>query len=426
MMFAMNYEEAIKHVMSALKFGIDPSLEPIAALCQVMGQPQDAYKCVQIAGTNGKSSTSRMIAALLHAGGKRVGLYTSPHLVEYPERIEIDGRVIDKQLFADGMEAVLRAGECCGVVPTEFELLTAAAFWIFAHEGVDVAVLECGLGGRWDATSVCKPQVAVITGIGLDHVAILGDTVEKIAAEKAAIIKSGAVAVLADELVAREVFVERAKQVGSEFIDVDCNVSVPYASALAHMPSYQLRNAATALTAVAAFEKHCGKASKCANVGEGASENENVDANGCASAHVTFEKAFSRLVIPGRFETLRQKPLLLIDAAHNPQSASVLAEELKKRQLDCTLVLGVLADKDCDGIVETLAPIFQRIVVTQSSSPRALPVAELAKLVRLQGKEPRIAQSVKEALEMTCDEDVIATGSITIAGEVKAIFSALV
>ena len=406
MMFAMNYEEAINHVMSALKFGIDPSLEPIAALCKAMGQPQDAYECVQIAGTNGKSSTSRMIAALLHAGGKRVGLYTSPHLVEYPERIEIDGRVIDKQLFADGVEAVLHAGECCGVVPTEFELLTAAAFWIFAHEGVDVAVLECGLGGRWDATSVCKPQVAIITGIGLDHVAILGDTVEKIAAEKAAIIKSGAVAVLADGLAAREVFVERAKQVGAEFIDVDCSVSTPYASALAHMPSYQMKNAATALTAVAAFEEHRGKTSKYASVGE------------------SFKEAFSKLVIPGRFETLQQKPLLLIDAAHNPQSTSVLAEELKKRQLNCTLVLGVLADKDCDGIVETLAPLFQRIVVTQSSSPRALPVAELAKLVRLHGKEPRIAQSVKEALEMTCNEDVIATGSITIAGEVKAIFSA--
>lgn len=396
----MNYEKAINHVKSALKFGIDPSLEPISKLCEAVANPQSAYSCIQIAGTNGKSSTSRMIAALLHACGKRVGLYTSPHLVEYTERIEINGKIVDKQLFADGIEAAICSGRACGVEPTEFELLTAAAFWIFAHECVDVAVLECGLGGRWDATSVCVPKLAVITGIGLDHIKILGDTVEKIAAEKAAIIKPGSIAVLANGLEAREIFVERAQDVGAKYIDADSEVSMPYLEALSHMPSYQVKNAATALTAV--------------NVFEGKSLDE--------GAEPDFAKALSSLVIPGRFEVLKRDPLLLIDAAHNPQSAAVLSGELAMRGINDTLILGVLEDKDCNGIVEALVPHFQHVIVTQSTSPRALPAEELAKLVCACGKEPQLAPSVGKALEVTRNVNAVATGSITIAGEVKAYF----
>ena len=161
---SMTYDDAVATLEDALKFGMDPSLEPIRAMCAAMGDPQKRYRCVQVAGTNGKSSTTRMIAALLHAQGLRVGLYVSPHLIKYPERIEIDGRVVSDEDFARGIEVALDAAARADVQATEFELLTAAALWLFAREDVDWAVLECGLGGRWDATSVVNPQVAVITG----------------------------------------------------------------------------------------------------------------------------------------------------------------------------------------------------------------------------------------------------------------------
>ena len=201
---ALSYTEAVSVLTHALKFGINPSLDPIKNMCAAMGDPHKRYKCVQVAGTNGKSSTTRITAALLHAAGYKVGLYTSPHLVKYPERIEINGEVVDDRLFARAISAAVDAAEAIEYEATEFELLTAAAFWLFAEEEVDWAVLECGLGGRWDATSIVSPQVAVITGIGLEHTDVLGDTVEKIAAEKGAIIKEGSTAVLAQEVAARE------------------------------------------------------------------------------------------------------------------------------------------------------------------------------------------------------------------------------
>ena len=406
----MQYQKALEVLENALTFGIDPSLEPIERMCAQMGNPQDSYICIQVAGTNGKSSVTRMIAALLRAQGKRVALYTSPELVRYPERMEIDGNVISDQQFADAIEAARDAAEACGLEVTEFELLTAGALWLYAREGVEVAVLECGLGGRWDATSVCRPAVSVITGIDLDHTAILGDTVEQIAAEKAAIIKPGSTAVLAENVVAREVFLERAEEVGAPVVEVNPFLKEELMTAVAHMPAYQSMNASTAVTAVQAL---LGK----------------------ALATDEIERALTTLQIPGRFETLRSKPLLLIDAAHNPQSAQVLANEIRLRWPDPatrpTLLLGVLADKDVHGICEALVPLFNRIVCTASSSPRAISAgklaAEVAQVVAASnalpgGLELSNVPTIPEALKELAGKDVIATGSITVAGEVKGCF----
>ena len=413
----MTYNEAVDYLSGALKFGINPSLAPIEDMCANMGDPQKAYKSVQIAGTNGKSSTSRMIAALLHSEGFKVGLYTSPHLVKYSERIEVDGTVISDQLFAQGVSAAVQAAENAHVQATEFELLTAAAFWVFAHENVDWAVLECGLGGRWDATSVVTPEVAVITGVALEHTQILGDTVEQIAAEKAAIIKSGSSAIFASDLEAREVFEARANEVG-----VSVCVSGPVSDdsvldSLAHLPKYQVKNAATALTATRVALGH----------------KVDID-NAC--------QTFANLVIPGRFEMLSQNPLLIVDAAHNPQSVQTLAQEISSRFVTAllsqelaqkrrrrgipevpVLLLGVLADKDVRGIVRTLCPLFKRIVVTASSSSRSIAADELAHIVEEEtGVKPEIASSITAAKHLLVHEPVIATGSITVAGEVKAIW----
>lgn len=399
---SMTYDDAVATLEDALKFGMDPSLEPIRAMCAAMGDPQKRYRCVQVAGTNGKSSTTRMIAALLHAQGLRVGLYVSPHLIKYPERIEIDGRVVSDEDFARGIEVALDAAARAGVQATEFELLTAAALWLFAREDVDWAVLECGLGGRWDATSVVDPQVAVITGVALEHTAILGDTIEKIAGEKAAIIKPGSHAIFAHDLAAQGVFERQAQDVGTPYSYAKLDATRAFDDELAYMPAYQRSNLATALAAVTVALGH-------------------------APSPESASIALGGLVIPGRFEILRHDPLVIVDAAHNPQSAHVLAGELR-RLFDGdaaipTLLLGVLDDKDARGIIRELCPLFDRIVVTASSSPRAVPATELASLVAEEtGVRPEATHDVRAAQELLSGEPIVATGSITVAGEVKGIW----
>lgn len=401
----MEYREALEALQGALKFGINPGLGPIERMCAALGDPQGAYRCVQVAGTNGKSSTSRMTAALLRSQGIKTALYTSPELVRYPERMEIDGRVVSDGQFASAVEAALGAAAACSIEATEFELLTAGALWLFAQEGVEAAVLECGLGGRWDATSVCTPQVAVITGIALDHTHILGDTLEAIAAEKAAIIKPGCTAVLAPGLAARPVFDERVRAVGARAVEVDPQAGELLAGALLHMPGYQRGNAAVALAAAQQLAGPIALEDACA--------------------------ALQGLQIPGRFETLRREPLLLIDAAHNPQSAQVLAAEVERRfprrEERPTLLIGVLADKDVAGVVGALAPLFERIVCTASRSPRSVPATELASLVAQANPaaELRVIPCIADALAALAKEDVVASGSITVAGEVKGCFLGL-
>lgn len=399
---SMTYDDAAATLEDALKFGMDPSLEPIRAMCAAMGDPQKRYRCVQVAGTNGKSSTTRMIAVLLHAQGLRVGLYVSPHLIKYPERIEIDGRVVSDEDFARGIEVALDAAARAGVQATEFELLTAAALWLFAREDVDWAVLECGLGGRWDATSVVDPQVAVITGVALEHTAILGDTIEKIAGEKAAIIKPGSHAIFAHDLAAQGVFERQAQDVGTPYSYAKLDATRAFDDELAYMPAYQRSNLATALAAVTVALGH-------------------------APSPESASIALGGLVIPGRFEILRHDPLVIVDAAHNPQSAHVLAGELR-RLFDGdaaipTLLLGVLDDKDARGIIRELCPLFDRIVVTASSSTRAVPATELASLVAEEtGVRPEATHDVRAAQELLSGEPIVATGSITVAGEVKGIW----
>lgn len=414
------YKEALEVIKQATTFGIEQSLAGMTTLVKKLGDPQLAYPCVQIAGTNGKSSTTRFIAAFLRSQGLRVGLYTSPELVEYPERIEIDGAVVSKERFAEAVleanrvaKEAIAAGEIA--LATEFELITAAAFWLFAQERVDYAVLEAGMGGRWDATSVMSPRVALITGVGLDHIDILGDTVEKIAAEKAAIIKPGSLAILGPGTAeTRDVFEARCREVGVEApLVVDpAAVLDTLGLDMGRFPGYQKQNIACALVATQAV------------LGDEALDWD------------AIQQVLDTLSIPGRFELLRREPPLLIDASHNPQSSEVLAQSLVESQgLDegsghikgyDTLLLGVLADKDADGIIKALAGLFDTVVVTQTTSPRAIPVGELAhRVARLTGGEPEAFDTVALALEAlsTRGAAVVATGSITLAGEVKGIFT---
>jgi len=444
----MTYDDALAALQRALSFGINPSLDGITALCDALGRPQDSFVSVQVTGTNGKTSTTRIAAALIEAEGLRTGLFTSPHLEEYAERIEIAGAPVSRADFALALEAALAAAhavrpdEPLGTPAgfTEFELLTAAALWLFRKRGVEIAVLEVGLGGRWDATSVARSSVAVITGVGLDHTHILGDTIEAIAAEKAAIIRPASAPVLGpgtdgldsiflrradelgtharavregldfspvpEELTARFRIVERpSTPAGHVVVEVD-GVHGRYDALRLRGPGYQAANVATAVTAA---EAALGRALDAARARD----------------------ALAALAIPGRFELLRANPPAIVDGSHNPEAAAVLAGAIRDAFPDPdarpTVLLGILADKDAAGIVAALAPVAGAFAATAPDSPRALPARELGALIAAVTGEPPAAgvfATVSEALSAleSCSPDgLVVTGSIVTAGQARGV-----
>jgi dihydrofolate synthase/folylpolyglutamate synthase len=438
----LNYAEAVAALAAALRFGVHPSLEGIRTLAAALGNPQNAYRCIQVTGTNGKTSVTRMTAAVLGAHGERVGTYTSPHLENYAERIAIGTEPVSEADFAEAVAAALRASDAVlrshheqpgsAHLPlpefTEFELLTAAALWRFREEGVAWAVLEVGMGGRWDATSVVSPSVSVVTGVGLDHTDRLGSTREEIAEDKSYVIKPGSVAVLGPGCAGIEhIFLERAiamgvptVRVGQAEDDVTWRVTVPasapggvthfsvdgalerYDALTITAPACQVPNAATAIAAAEA-------------------------ALGVPLDETAVREALASLTFPGRFERLRVSPPLVIDGAHNPQAAALLAETINETFGDArpTIVIGVLADKDAEGIVRALAPVARRFVVTRATNPRALPAPTLADVVEsVTGQAPEQTDSVAAALDAVAVEPAVVTGSLYVAGEARSVLRA--
>lgn len=458
----LTYDEALEQLHSALRFGICPMLETVEDMLAELGDPDLRYDCVQIAGTNGKTSTSRFTAAILAGEGLSVALYTSPELVSYTERMEVGGHPVSEAAFAHGIAAAAEAGRrvnasraAAGERPydiTEFDTLTVAAAVVFAEAGVDVAVLECGMGGRWDATSAMKSIRSVaVTGIGLDHTRILGDTLEAIAGEKAAIIKPGRACVLgvgcATPTSVEDVFLEQCHAAGVtptlvralDRVDVagemhpgiarehtglpqasfgvtkrphrlgaplELSVNTPrslYAELACLKPDYQAANLACA---VALAEAHLGRA-------------------------LAQDALFESLVTcptPGRFQLLRPEPPVLIDACHNPQSVEAFLSAVAAVEPDVArrphLLCAVLADKDVAGIVRLLAPAFPSVCVTQTASPRALAVHELAGLFREAGATVTAEYpDVATATSALCGESYVACGSITLAGEVAGLLA---
>lgn len=458
----LTYDEALEQLHSALRFGICPMLETVEDMLAELGDPDLRYDCVQIAGTNGKTSTSRFTAAILAGEGLSVALYTSPELVSYTERMEVGGHPVSEAAFAHGIAAAAEAGRrvnasraAAGERPydvTEFDTLTVAAAVVFAEAGVDVAVLECGMGGRWDATSAMKSIRSVaVTGIGLDHTRILGDTLEAIAGEKAAIIKPGRACVLgvgcATPTSVEDVFLEQCHAAGVtptlvralDRVDVagemhpgiarehaglpqasfgvtkrphrlgaplELSVNTPrslYAELACLKPDYQAANVACA---VALAEAHLGRA-------------------------LAQDALFESLVTcptPGRFQLLRPEPPVLIDACHNPQSVEAFLAAVAAMEPDVArrphLLCAVLADKDVAGIVRLLAPAFPSVCVTQTASPRALAVHELAGLFREAGATVTAEYpDVATATSALCGESYVACGSITLAGEVAGLLA---
>lgn len=417
----------------------EPRLAATRRVTELLGDPQRAYPIIHITGTNGKTSTSRIIESILRAYGLRTGLMTSPHLVRVNERIVIDGAPIshealvanwdDIRPYLDMVDAELTAA---GEVPlTYFEALTALAFASFADAPVDVAVIEVGMGGEWDSTNVGDGQVAVFTPISLDHTARLGNTVAEIARTKSGIIKPLASVVSAVQAPEALAELRRAADLtestvavqGEQFALTGNTVAVGgqviSVRGLAgtyddlFLPLFGDHQAQNAAVAIAAVESFLGAGTQML-VGD-------VLAEGIATA-----------TSPGRLQIIGTEPTVIVDAAHNPDGAAALATAMSSYfDFDeITVVLGVLDDKDADGIVSALAPIATRFHVTESSSDRAVPVDELAEIVldltRADGTHqfdtPRDAlESAREWAGAAPKRAVLVTGSITLVGDAMAI-----
>lgn len=453
----LSYPEALGALKSALRFGIEPMLESVEDMLAVLDYPDKHFSAIQIAGTNGKTSTSRYCTQILLEHGFNCGLYTSPELVEYTERMEIGGKVVTKEQFADGISAALGAGELVNndrqnkglseYSITEFDLLTVAACVVFAKAGLDWVILEVGLGGRWDATSaISSIKHVAITGIGLDHTHILGDTLEEIAGEKAAIIKPSrsctlGVGTMAPKTV-EQVFLDAAKAADviptlvrpHDMTDAKGEVEAGQSETQTKFPVSQFEvirhpnrlgaplefNVHTSLANY--FELACLKPSyQAANIALAISVCEHV--MGQALNPETLYNAIIKCPTPGRFSLLRAEPPILVDACHNVQSVrSFLAsfEEIVPYmdERPC-LLLAILKDKDASGMIDELVPHFPKIVCTQTDSPRALSAHELAKLVEERGHAVEgVYSSVNDAVHAIYGDSFVALGSITLAGAI--------
>lgn len=431
------YPDALADIRRALAFGIHPSLDGITALAGALDNPQSTYSCIQVTGTNGKTSTVRLIDALLRAEGQRSGYYTSPELIDYTERISYDGADITPQLFAQCYAEVAEARNRLPqtLTLTEFELLTALALDVLRATSRDFAVLEVGLGGHWDATSVVNPAVSVITGVGLDHTRILGNTVQEIAADKAHIIKAGSTPVLGygfDDVL--PVFLERAHAMdtfprvvrkGDEkspvpegcttrFYDIkeerDENVALVSTGAVVtpHAtydnlrvtgPAYQMQNVATALTAA---ESALGRPLHDDRVRQ-------------ALEHCTF---------PARFEVVKRDPLLLFDGGHNPQAATHLVHALDASGLRPVAAMGIFADKDWRQVLKIIAPHITDLIAIEIDHPRALPAGQLAQeWTHITGKQPLktlIHPTLRDIRALVDDKPLLITGSLSLYSLLKS------
>ena len=446
---------------------IEPSLDRIRALVHLLGDPQRAYPVIHVTGTNGKTSTSRMAETLLRTRGLRTGLFTSPHLTSMRERICVDGEPLSAGRFVeayDEIEPYLQLVDASQPVPLSFfEVFTGMAFAVFADAPVDVAVIEVGMGGTWDNTNVADGAVAVITPVAIDHARYLGTTVEQIAADKAGIIKPGAIAVLSQQPVgAAEALLQRAAQVGAsvareglEFGVLSRELAVGGQQLairgllgdyddlfLPLFGAHQAGNAATALAAVEAFAgARPDAAPGTADEPAGAAGGQRLGPLDPA----LVREAFTAMSSPGRLEIVRRSPVVILDAAHNPagMAATVAAMTETFTFAELIAILGVSEDKDVPGILDQLEPLASELVVTQSSSPRAMPAPKLAELARAVFGPDRVRETARldDAIEIAvalADEattgaqsdpalsggaGVLITGSVITAGDARLLLA---
>jgi dihydrofolate synthase/folylpolyglutamate synthase len=408
---------------------VNYDLRRIDELLARLGDSHLKTNTVHVAGTKGKGSTSAMIASTLTAAGYRTGLYTSPHLVDIRERVRVDGRLISRSELmrcvarlkpeVEEVNAAARFGRL-----TTFEVLTALGFMYFAQKKVDFQVVEVGLGGRLDATNVVKPEVCAITTLGLDHTDVLGDTLAKIAAEKAGIIKPGVPVVSASqEREAEEVIEDFCRRIDAPLVRVGREVTYRGLGQSGGLQSIQIKG------------KQCTYDLEIPLLGRFQQENaavalgvvEILVERGFNIVPADIETGFKNVRWPGRFQQIRKRPLVIIDGAHNPQAARELAQALRDLPARTVrgkrvLVVGTSSDKDYPGVAAILSPLFDIVIATRSRHPRALApdvlATEFAKLGCDTQTSPSVAEAMRLAVELAGHSGMVcATGSLFIVGE---------
>ncbi len=408
----MNYREAREYIASRKALGIRPGLERMAELAERLGEPQDKIKIIHVAGTNGKGSVCAMLSSYIVKKGLRVGAYTSPYVSHFNEQIRLDNCNITDEQFAALISEIKPHADIMdseGSAPTEYEIMTAAAFLFFYRHNVDYAIIEVGLGGLEDATNIIKaPALSVITSISLDHTNILGDTLEKIAAQKAGIIKSGCPVVISpfQEDGVIEVLFEKATECGSEFIMSRTQVTefslslhgteFKFGSRTCRTSLIGAHQAENAVTAVAAIDFLFPEDS---------------------SGDMEFE-----CVHPARFEIISEEPPVILDGAHNADGAKALRDTLDMLLDDVPMVgvMGMLADKNYKTAVRLLAPLFKKIYTVTPDNPRALTAEKLSECIA-PFTEAESCGNVQEAVEKARNSGLplVVFGSLYLAEEAR-------
>ena len=418
----MNYSEAIDYIHSVNWTFCKPGLERVRELCRSLGNPQDSLKYVHVAGTNGKGSFCAMTESILRHAGYKVGLFTSPYIVEFNERMRIDGENISNEELCELVELIKPHADKMADKPTEFELITALAFLYFKRHNCDVVVLECGLGGRLDATNVIKdPILSVITGIALDHTSILGDTVEKIAAEKAGIIKSG-VPVLwcGNDTNADRVISAKAEELGAPMARVDRSsleikemtlggTTLDFGErediSLSLLGTYQPLNATNVLSAIDILKKS----------GYGIPERAVYD-------------GLKAVKWPARFEIISRDPLIIADGGHNPEGIDSAVSSIEKYfgEEKVAIITGVMADKDYCYMASRISSVAKKVFCLTPDNPRALKAGEYANVFKTLGVEAVACDSVDSAVSSAIawakenEASIVSLGSLYMYCEVAA------
>ena len=419
----MTYEEAVHTVDSLQRFVRRPGLERIERLLAEMGNPHKALRFVHVAGTNGKGSVSEMIAKVLERAGYRTGLFISPHVTDFCERIQVNGIPIPHGDLTELVEEYLpliRRLEASGIQVTEFEWITALGFEWFRRQDCQLVVLEVGLGGRFDATNIIDaPLVSVITSISLDHTAVLGDSIEQIAFEKSGIMKQGGICVCYPDQpraalnmlkITAEVMKNRFVIAGlNDLMLVEASIDgtqllwkngIPVRVAMAG--EHQMKNAATAL-----------------------SVSEELRGLGWQISDRAVQEGIAAARLPARLEVLSRSPVVLLDGAHNPDGIRVLARAVKKQVTHKRIVglTGMMRDKDVDSAVRELDGIFSSVVTVAPNGPRALPAEELAQYWEKRRIPAQPAANVEEGLRLALakagGEPLLICGSLYLAGDIR-------
>ena len=418
----MNYEEALQYIHAVSWKGSVPGLERITELMDRLGNPERRLKCLHIVGTNGKGSTAAMLSSVLKQAGYRTGLFISPYVIDFRERMQLDGEMISQEALAAETEAVRPHAQAMADPPTEFELITAIALKWFADRGADIVVLEAGMGGELDATNVIPPpEAAVFTNIGLDHTEYLGSTVEAIARTKAGILKPGCAAALYPNLPSVEAVIEAlCREKDIPLYHADPLALVP----LGHDLEGQRFRWGELLLELPLLGEHQRK-----NLSLVLTVLELLRDRGWYISDAAIQAGIRAVRWPGRFELLGRDPLFVLDGGHNPQCMDALWEAantyLAGKPL--TVITGVLADKDYAAMYDRTARLAQRFYTLTPPNPRALEASALAKLLEQYGKPVTVCGSAAQAVALALaatpkDGAVLAYGSLYLAAEIRAAY----